>query len=144
ELDSTVPSIAHVQVSGCARLLWQKSCQVRCSADAQLFDVCRTIGIHRIRTGLLSCGNVRASDNDTLDLCLAWRCWGRWQLSKCDRRHQQTHCRYAPFQIPREWLLNDKLPSLVLPHIVQSFEELAAAGQDELKDIASGNYLFEA
>src|SRR6266404_4970289 len=34
ELNGAVPASAGVQVLGSARLLWQKSCQVRCIADA--------------------------------------------------------------------------------------------------------------
>ena len=43
ELDMTITAIGDVQVDGAACLLWQKSCQVRCVADTQFFDVCRTI-----------------------------------------------------------------------------------------------------
>src|SRR4030095_17049069 len=43
ELDSTVPAISDVQILGATRLLWQKSCQVRCVADAQSFDVSRAV-----------------------------------------------------------------------------------------------------
>src|SRR5205823_12982787 len=49
ELHSAVPAIGDVQVGGSPRLLRQKSCQVRCIADAQLFAVCRSIRIDRIR-----------------------------------------------------------------------------------------------
>ena len=45
---------------GSARLLWQKSCQVRCIADAQFFDVCRTIRIHWVRADFFRGRNVRA------------------------------------------------------------------------------------
>src|SRR6266508_1146398 len=38
ELDSTVTTIADVEVDGSARLLRQKSCQFRCIADAQFFE----------------------------------------------------------------------------------------------------------
>src|SRR5436190_6577793 len=58
ELDSTVPAIGDVQVGGSPRLLRQKSCQVRCIADAQLFDVCRSIRIDRIRADFFRSRNV--------------------------------------------------------------------------------------
>src|SRR6266480_4758485 len=58
ELDSTVPAIGDVQVDGSARLLWQKGCQVRCIADAQFFDVRRTIRIHWIGARLFRGWNV--------------------------------------------------------------------------------------
>ena len=63
ELDGAVPAIADVQVRGSASLLWQKSCQVRCIADAQFFDVCRTIRIHWIRADFFRRRNIRASDD---------------------------------------------------------------------------------
>jgi hypothetical protein len=37
-----------------------ESCQVRCIADAQFFEVCRRIRIHRVRTGFSSALDVRA------------------------------------------------------------------------------------
>src|SRR6266480_1019071 len=49
ELDRTITAIADVLVDGAACFLRQKSCQVHCVADAQFFDVCRTIGIHWVR-----------------------------------------------------------------------------------------------
>ena len=74
ELDGTVPAIANVQICGCARLLWQKSCQIRCIANAQFFDVCRAVRIHWIRTSLFRCWNVRASDDDTFHFDRRSRC----------------------------------------------------------------------
>ena len=58
ELHSAVPAIGDVQVGGSPRLLRQKSCQVRCIADAQLFDVCRSIRIDRIRADFFRSRNV--------------------------------------------------------------------------------------
>src|SRR5947208_401187 len=74
ELDGAVPASATVQVLGPARLLWQKRCQVRCIANAQLFDVRLTIRIHRIRTDFFCGGNVRASNNDSLYFGRRARC----------------------------------------------------------------------
>src|SRR4029077_10858461 len=64
ELDSTVPTIGDVQVDGSACLLRQKSCQVRCIADAQLFNVCWTIRIYWVRTDFFRGRNVRAGHNN--------------------------------------------------------------------------------
>ena len=61
ELDSTVAAIANVQIRGAACFLWQESCQVCCIADAQFFDVCRTIRIHWVRADFFRRRNVRAS-----------------------------------------------------------------------------------
>jgi len=59
-----------------ARLLWQKSCQVRCIADAQFFDVSWTVRVHRVRADLLCCGNVRARyDNRTTKATLPSVSW---------------------------------------------------------------------
>src|SRR6266581_949367 len=87
ELDSTVAAIGDVQVDGAARLLRQKSCQVRRVTDAQFFEVCWTIRIHWIGTRLFRRRNVRASDDDTLHF---------GNLTERDRGQEQTHCRYAP------------------------------------------------
>src|SRR5436190_5194495 len=83
ELHGAVPAIAHVQVGGSARLLRQKSCQVRCIADAQLFNVCRTIRVHWIGTGLFGGRNVRASDDDSFHFtrCACCHLRGRNRLS---------------------------------------------------------------
>jgi hypothetical protein len=67
ELNSTVAAIAHVQICGCARLLWQKSCQVRCITDAQFFDVCRAIRIDWVWADFLCGGNVRTGNDYTVD-----------------------------------------------------------------------------
>src|SRR5439155_11118519 len=64
ELDSTVPAIGDVHVDSPARLLRHKSCQVRCIADAQFFEVSRTIRIHWIGARLFRCRNVRAGHDD--------------------------------------------------------------------------------
>src|SRR5439155_22219843 len=65
ELNSAVRASPGVQVLCSPGLLWQKGCQVCRIANAQLFDVCRTICVHWIWADFCSCGNVRASDNDT-------------------------------------------------------------------------------
>src|SRR5438094_782878 len=67
ELDSTVTAIANVQIDGAACFLRQKSCQVRCIADAQFFDVCSTIGVHWVRADFFRGRNVRARDNNLLN-----------------------------------------------------------------------------
>src|SRR6266498_511193 len=67
ELDSTVTTIADVEVDGSARLLRQESCQFRCIADAQFFEVCRTIRIYWIGARLFGGWNVRTGDNNLLD-----------------------------------------------------------------------------
>src|SRR6476659_8222278 len=67
ELDSTVTSIANVHVDSPAGLLWQKSCEVRRIADAQFFEICRTIRIHWVRADFFRRRNVRAGHYDLLD-----------------------------------------------------------------------------
>src|SRR5205823_4509034 len=67
ELDRTITAIADVLVDGAACFLRQKSCQVRCIADAQLFDVCWTIRIHRIRADFFRGRNVRARHDNLLN-----------------------------------------------------------------------------
>src|SRR5207247_8229672 len=64
ELDSTVTTIADVEVDGAASFLRQKSCQVRSVADAQFLDVCRTIGVHWIGTDFFRGRDVRARHNN--------------------------------------------------------------------------------
>ncbi len=56
--------IADVHVDGSARLLWQKSCQVRYIANPQFFEVRRTVRIHWIGARLFRCRNVRTGDNN--------------------------------------------------------------------------------
>ena len=92
-MDGAVPTIGDVQVRGSARLLRQKSCQVRCIADAQFFDVCRTIRVHWIGTGLFSGRNVRASDDDSFDFGRCARC----QL--CRRRNRLSENLWSDQQI---------------------------------------------
>src|SRR5262249_24225459 len=50
-------------------LLRQAKEQVRGGADAQLFNVSRTMGVHGSWTRLLCGGNVRTSDDDTFHFC---------------------------------------------------------------------------
>ena len=109
ELDSAVPAIANVQVRGSARLLRQKSCQVSCIADAQFFDVCRTIRIHWVRADFFRGRNVRARHND-LNYCSDTG----GLLTECHRGLEQAHCHNAPPDTPDKWPRYDKLLSLVL------------------------------
>src|SRR5207248_11450704 len=67
EVDSAVAAIGDVQVGGAARLLRQESCQVRCIADAQFLNICRTICIYRVRADFFRGRNVRAGDDNFLD-----------------------------------------------------------------------------
>ena len=101
ELDRTITAIADVLVDGAACFLRQESCQVRCVADAQFFDVCRTIGIHWVRPNFFSSRNVRAGDDNFLD-CNARLATsplrGRWIFrkryergTKEARRYRETH-----------------------------------------------------
>src|SRR6266699_1121594 len=104
ELDSTVTTIADVEADGSARLLRQKSCQVRCIADPQFFEVCRTIRIHWIGARLFRCRNVRAGPDD-LHYCSDTpvslpRC-GRSLLSKRDRGRKQKNSDYAQPSAPK-------------------------------------------
>src|SRR5439155_1716973 len=110
ELDSTVTAVGHVQVFGSTRLLWQKGCQIRGVADAQFFDVRRTIRIYWIRTGLFCCRNVRTSDDDSLHFGNA----GSF-LTECDRGQEQTHCRNTPSRVPHQRSLDNRLLSLNVP-----------------------------
>ena len=59
------PPTVDVLVDSRAHLLRQIGQQVRCIADAQFFDVSRTIRVHWIWSDLFCGGNVRASDDDT-------------------------------------------------------------------------------
>src|SRR4029077_3402236 len=88
ELDSTVTAIADVLVDGSARLLRQKSCQVSCIADAQFFDVCRTIRIYWVRADFFRRRNVGASHNNLhycSDTSVSLPRAGYSVLAKCDR-----------------------------------------------------------
>src|SRR5439155_19497 len=93
ELNSAVSASPGVQVLCSPGLLWQKGCQVCRIANAQLFDVCRTICVHWIWADFFSCGNVRASDNDTFHLGHCARCHLRRQnpLSEKLGSDQQTN-----------------------------------------------------
>ena len=105
ELDRTVTTIGDVQVNGATRLLRQERLQVGRVADAQFFDVCRTIRIYRIRARLFSAWNVGASDDNSLNF---------GNLTECDRGQEQMHCRYAPSGVPDQWSLDDKPLSLIV------------------------------
>src|SRR6266487_3496136 len=101
ELDSTVTTIADVEADGSARLLRQKSCQFRCIADAQFFEVCRTIRIHWIGARIFGGWNVRTGDNNLLDCNARLRSFLRCRceilrrrddaLAKHARSDRETH-----------------------------------------------------
>jgi hypothetical protein len=58
--------------------------------------------------------NERTSDLRHARYC-CWRCnGGSWQLSKCGRGQEQTHCHYAPSRTANEWSPNDELLSLIV------------------------------
>ena len=63
-----------VLVDSRAHLLRQIDEQVRCIADAQFFNVCRAIRVHRIWPDLFCGGNVRASDDDPFHFGGCARC----------------------------------------------------------------------
>src|SRR6266566_1972609 len=116
ELDSTVTTIADVHVDGSARLLWQKSCQVRYIANPQFFEVRRTVRIHWIGARLFRCRNVRTGDNN-LHYCSDTpvslpRC-GRSLLAECSGHQKQRNSHYAPSGTPNQWPLDNKLLSLI-------------------------------
>ncbi|HEY6155403.1 MAG TPA: hypothetical protein VIW07_16800 [Candidatus Udaeobacter sp.] len=50
-----------------------------------------SIRIHRIRARLFSARNVGPNDDNSLNL---------GNLTECDRRREQVHCRYAPSGVP--------------------------------------------
>ena len=73
QLHGTVAAIRNILVNGAARLLRYERRQVGCITDTQLLDVCRTIGVHRVRTSLFRRGNVRTGHDHALHLSR-----GRW------------------------------------------------------------------
>src|SRR5262249_32168379 len=78
-------------------LLRQAKQQVRGVTDGQLLNVSRTIGVHRIWTGLLCGGNVRTSDDDTFHFCRSGsRRWRR--ILARHNRHGQNRKRDARCQ----------------------------------------------
>ena len=64
--DGAVTAIGDVLVDRSARLNRQFVEQIRLVNDAQLLNVFRAVGVHRIWAGLFRRRNIRAGDNDTL------------------------------------------------------------------------------
>src|SRR5262249_14952981 len=60
ELDGTITALTDAQMDRQARFLRQKSCEIRCSTNAQLCNVRRTIGIHRVRPDFFRRWNIRS------------------------------------------------------------------------------------